>query len=162
MTRDVHWYITVDYQQIANDNMANQIHGFTIDYGKFILKCNITQLNTIHYNALYNMLSWEFKLAWGENCSKNRTIRTNVDSSIYGRWRLWVMGSWPSWLCLCHKCTYQFKKPVKFSIGNWWQGIRLVPDFCLPCTVSEQILNIKTHSSCWLYNIFICGCHLTL
>ena len=50
--------------------MANQIHGFTIDYGKFILKCNITQLNTIQYNALYNILSWEFKLAWGENCSK--------------------------------------------------------------------------------------------
>ena len=27
----------VDYQQIENDNIANQIHGFTIDYGKFIL-----------------------------------------------------------------------------------------------------------------------------
>ena len=37
VTRDVHWCITVDYQQIANDNIANQIHGFTIDYGKFIL-----------------------------------------------------------------------------------------------------------------------------
>ena len=35
--RDVHWCVTVDYQQIANDNTANQIHGFTIDYGKFIL-----------------------------------------------------------------------------------------------------------------------------
>ena len=33
--RDVHW--TVDYQQIENGNIANQIHGFTIDYGKFIL-----------------------------------------------------------------------------------------------------------------------------
>ena len=29
--------VTVDYQQIANDNIANQIHGFTIGYGKFIL-----------------------------------------------------------------------------------------------------------------------------
>ena len=37
MTRDVHWCVTVDYQQIANDNIANQIHGFTIDYDKFIL-----------------------------------------------------------------------------------------------------------------------------
>ena len=37
VTRDVHWCVTVDYQQIANDNIANQIHGFTIDYGKFIL-----------------------------------------------------------------------------------------------------------------------------
>ena len=35
--RDVHWYITVDYQQIENDNIANQIHGFTIDYDKIIL-----------------------------------------------------------------------------------------------------------------------------
>ena len=37
MTRDVHWCVTVDYQQIENDNIANQIHRFTIDYGKFIL-----------------------------------------------------------------------------------------------------------------------------
>ena len=35
--RDVHWCVTVDYQQIGNGNIANQIHGFTIDYGKFIL-----------------------------------------------------------------------------------------------------------------------------
>ena len=35
--RDVHWCVTVDYEQIANGNIANQIHGFTIDYGKFIL-----------------------------------------------------------------------------------------------------------------------------
>ena len=37
VTRDVYWCVTVDYRQIANDNIANQIHGFTIDYGKFIL-----------------------------------------------------------------------------------------------------------------------------
>ena len=33
---DVHWCVTVDYQQIVDSNIANQIHGFTIDYGKFI------------------------------------------------------------------------------------------------------------------------------
>ena len=44
MTRDVHWCVTVDYQQIENDNRANQIHGFTIDYGKFILILYISQL----------------------------------------------------------------------------------------------------------------------
>ena len=33
--RDV--LLTVDYQQIENSNIANQIHRFTIDYGKFIL-----------------------------------------------------------------------------------------------------------------------------
>ena len=38
VTRDVHWWVTVDYQQITNGNIANQIHGFTIDYGKLILK----------------------------------------------------------------------------------------------------------------------------
>ena len=37
MTRDVHWCVTVFYQQTENSNIANQIHGFTIDYGKFIL-----------------------------------------------------------------------------------------------------------------------------
>ena len=36
--RDVHWCVTVFYQQIKNGNIANQIHGLTIDYGKFILK----------------------------------------------------------------------------------------------------------------------------
>ena len=35
--------VTVDYQQIANDNIANQIYGFTIDYGKFILIIVITK-----------------------------------------------------------------------------------------------------------------------
>ena len=29
--------VTVVYQQIDNGNIANQIHRFTIDYGKFIL-----------------------------------------------------------------------------------------------------------------------------
>ena len=43
VTGDVHWCVTVDYQQIANDNIANQIHGFTIDYGKFILISDIPQ-----------------------------------------------------------------------------------------------------------------------
>ena len=37
VTLDVHWRVTVFYQQIENGNIANQIHGFTIDYGKFIL-----------------------------------------------------------------------------------------------------------------------------
>ena len=39
--RDVHLCVTVDYQQIGNGNIANQIHGFTIDYGKLILIKNI-------------------------------------------------------------------------------------------------------------------------
>ena len=38
LRRDVHWSVTVDYQQIANGNLANQIDGFTVDYGKFILR----------------------------------------------------------------------------------------------------------------------------
>ena len=45
VTRDVHWSVTVDYQQIANGNIGHtvsQIHGFTIDYGKFILMIVIT------------------------------------------------------------------------------------------------------------------------
>ena len=40
----VHWCVTVDYQQIPNGKIANQIHGFTIDYGKFILIENILQV----------------------------------------------------------------------------------------------------------------------
>ena len=37
VTRDVHWCVTVFYQQIENGNIANQIHGFPTDYGKFVL-----------------------------------------------------------------------------------------------------------------------------
>ena len=37
VTRDVHWCVTVFYQQIENYNIANQTHD-TIDDGKFILK----------------------------------------------------------------------------------------------------------------------------
>ena len=36
---------TVFYQQINNSKIANEIHGFTIDYGKFILINNIAWLN---------------------------------------------------------------------------------------------------------------------
>ena len=45
VTRDVHWCVTGFYQQIEISNIANQIHGFTIDYGKFILKLDS---NTVH------------------------------------------------------------------------------------------------------------------
>ena len=45
--RDVHWCSTVFYQQIENCNIANQIHAFTIDYGKFILIKNITRIGWI-------------------------------------------------------------------------------------------------------------------
>ena len=42
MYNDARNYITVDYQQIVYGDIANQIHGFTIDYGKFILKSEIS------------------------------------------------------------------------------------------------------------------------
>ena len=44
VTGDVHWCVTVFYQQIENSNIANQIHGFTVDYGKFILISNSHQV----------------------------------------------------------------------------------------------------------------------
>ena len=50
--RDVHWCATVDYQQIANGNIANQIRGFTIDYGKFILNKKSTQAQRQLYYSI--------------------------------------------------------------------------------------------------------------
>ena len=41
--RYVHWCVTVDYQQIENGNIANQIHEFKRDYRKFILKISFKQ-----------------------------------------------------------------------------------------------------------------------
>ena len=60
--RDVHWCVTVDYQQIANGNIANQIYGFTIDYGKFILitissNMHLKMIYTFAYKVLYLTIS---------------------------------------------------------------------------------------------------------
>ena len=44
---DVQWCVTIDYQQIEYDNIANQIHEFVIDYGKFILKMFIIIITII-------------------------------------------------------------------------------------------------------------------
>ena len=58
---------------------------YAIQYN--IIQYDTAQHNSIQYSALYYMLSLEFKLAWGENCSKNRKIGAKVDSRIYGRWQ---------------------------------------------------------------------------
>ena len=56
--RDVHWCVTVDYQQTANDNIVNQTYGFTIDYGKFILISFMTAFTVITFTLKkYCMLS---------------------------------------------------------------------------------------------------------
>ena len=53
-TRDVHWCITVFDQPIENDNIANQIHRFTIDYGKFILNVSICfEIDYLKLNSNY-------------------------------------------------------------------------------------------------------------
>ena len=65
--RDVHWYVTVFYQQIENCNMANQIHGFTIDYGKFILKSvriSSSGVNWGHGRCLSERLDFSAKWPW--------------------------------------------------------------------------------------------------
>ena len=61
VARDVHWCVTVDYQQIANGNIANQIHEFTIDYSKFIL-ISSSSLWQSSING-DEAESWKFKLA---------------------------------------------------------------------------------------------------
>ena len=48
VTRDVHWCVTVFYQQVENSNIANQIQGFTIDYDKLILKVTKKQKDRKH------------------------------------------------------------------------------------------------------------------
>ena len=65
--RDVHWCVTVFYQQIENCNMANQIHGFTIDYGKFILKSvriSSSGVNWGHGRCLSERLDFSAKWPW--------------------------------------------------------------------------------------------------
>ena len=71
VTRDVLWCVTVDYQQRENDNIANQIHGFTIDYGKFILKRDIK-------NAWFG-----YGLAFRPDWSGNASHFTPVFTTLY-------------------------------------------------------------------------------
>ena len=73
VTRDVHWCVTVDYQQIANDNIANQIHGFTINYSKFILN-----------NNYFMSPSW----MWSDKITNERVARVGYNHFISnkGEW----------------------------------------------------------------------------
>ena len=48
--RDVQWCVTVDYQQIENGNIANQIHGFTIDHSKINISTNSYYYMTQSHN----------------------------------------------------------------------------------------------------------------
>ena len=75
-TRDVHRWVTVDYQQRANDNRANQIHGFAIDYGKFILNIYIIYCHETEHARL-NSLKVDIatrKHFSDENEKKERTV----------------------------------------------------------------------------------------
>ena len=55
--RDVHWCVTVFYQQIENGNIANQIQGFTTDYGKFVLKYNSILVVIKDYESAFHAVS---------------------------------------------------------------------------------------------------------
>ena len=91
MTRDVHWYVTVDYQQIASDNIANQIHGFTIDYGKLILSNVINHTPNIHVNIVIQKSNHWVVIPY------KTKIRYNYGSqpshSVSGIWRLYHIQS---------------------------------------------------------------------
>ena len=50
LENDFHWlFTTVVYQQIENSERANQIHRFTIDHSKFILKLDRNTENIFYF-----------------------------------------------------------------------------------------------------------------
>ena len=68
MTHDVHCCVTVFYQPIENNNIANQIHGFTIDYGIFIL----TAISVQWLELIYEMATlFRFAKVLEETFDKN-------------------------------------------------------------------------------------------
>ena len=79
MTRDVHWCVTVDYQQIANDNIANQIHGFTTDCGKFILLIIIPRFKVYSFESIRSSCPFQ----------ATRTVRYRSCEQDVGWWQ-WV------------------------------------------------------------------------
>ena len=69
MTSDVHWCVTVFYQQIDNGNIANQIHEFTIDYGK----CTLMKYKTSHLHPVLFLKS-KIILTWFVNLWNNQPV----------------------------------------------------------------------------------------
>ena len=54
---DVHWWVTVDYQQIVDSYIANQIHRFAKDYGKFILNV-FRKIQLVVYYQSCILIGW--------------------------------------------------------------------------------------------------------
>ena len=61
--RDVHCCEPVFYQQIENGTVANQIHRFTIDYGRFKLKAVIVHHQIFLCRHWSKLITW-YDLAW--------------------------------------------------------------------------------------------------
>ena len=129
VTRDVHWCVTVFYQPIENDNIANQIHGFTMDDGKFIrtlimiwllLVADIT-LALISYRYLFPMSSWWSSKQYHNNVlyvfpSQGKALGTGLRPRVR--------------ICSSEKCLQLRAKPRQFeSCGlyiRWYQGYKIV------------------------------------
>ena len=83
---------TVFYPQIENGNIANQIHGFTIDYGKFIL------IIVIIHQIFSLARDWSKCVTWAnfQNCARCvKDLKDNKDNSLHlGRKyaRIFVLG----------------------------------------------------------------------
>ena len=79
MTRDVHWCVTVDYQQIENNNIANQIYRLIIDYGKFILNSHHFKHSYLLYLiCIYKLQNWKIFLSTLSDCSPRDQSLSNL------------------------------------------------------------------------------------
>ena len=99
MTRDVYWCIIVFYQPIENDNIhvANQIHGFTIDDGKFILisnrhnllityKWNLITYKRYTYTKISNLLGKDYEYIYklNKNIKKQNLKKSQKEKAWTG------------------------------------------------------------------------------
>ena len=110
VTRDVHWCVTVDHRQIAKGNIANQIHGFTIDYGKFIL------IDIIIHQTYY-----EKKSDWSRAFNQF-TIACELDmiNAISAADIAFIMSSSKSaWLLIPLECSPQKQNGWTLRFGFW-------------------------------------------
>ena len=69
LENDFHWlFINVVYQQIENSERANQIHRFTIEHCKFILKLDRNTENVFYFlntkSALWILVSQKRSMAY--------------------------------------------------------------------------------------------------
>ena len=106
------WCVTVFYQQIENGNIANQIHGFTIDYGKFILKLDRNTVHVFYFLNIVDHFTFVARPTWFASLSYTLTTQYLLTLQLRLRW-LQTMS------CSCETNSNKSHQRRRFSANHF-------------------------------------------